>query len=494
MSALSVALHPDLGHLRPSPHRIVTGAGFSVSPHTQRSHRDGAEAAPFSLRFVILRQPAADRASARARSRRGTRRPHRDPRIDRVDRRGTIAPAEKLAICSTLDRGRGGPGPAWPGKVEKAMSDPIATDLCVIGARLRRPRGRRRRGADGRRGGAGREGQDGRRLPELRLRAVEVADRRRQGRADDPHRGPLRGQRPRAGDRLRGGARARPWRDRGDRAARFARSASRGSASGCCARRRASPGRSEIEVAGQRVRARRFVIATGSSPAVPPMPGLAEAPHLTNETIFELTERPEHLIVLGGGPIGCELAQAHRRLGARTTRARSGARSCPRTIRRRSRSCAGSCWPRASTCASTPRSTGVEREGNGVAVTVRQADVEERIVGSHLLVAAGRRRQRRGPRPRGRGHRLRPKGHRGRCAAAHQQPADLRDRRRRGRLPVHPHGRLSRRHRDPERAVPAAGQGRHPGGALGHLYRARARPGRPDRGDGQGAGRRGRGR
>jgi pyruvate/2-oxoglutarate dehydrogenase complex dihydrolipoamide dehydrogenase (E3) component len=76
---------------------------------------------------------------------------------------------------------------------------------------------------------------------------------------------------------------------------------------------------SAVEVDGVRVEARRFVVATGSSPALPPVPGLAEAPHLTNETVFDLTERPEHLIVLGRGPIGCELAQAQRRLGARVT-------------------------------------------------------------------------------------------------------------------------------------------------------------------------------
>jgi pyruvate/2-oxoglutarate dehydrogenase complex dihydrolipoamide dehydrogenase (E3) component len=75
-------------------------------------------------------------------------------------------------------------------------------------------------------------------------------------------------------------------------------------------------GPQEVEAGGARFRARRFVVATGSSPAVPPVPGLAEMPYLTNETVFDLTERPEHLIVIGGGPIGCELAQAHRRLGA----------------------------------------------------------------------------------------------------------------------------------------------------------------------------------
>ena len=58
------------------------------------------------------------------------------------------------------------------------------------------------------------------------------------------------------------------------------------------------------------IRARRFVIATGSAPALPPIPGLDGGPYLTNETIFELTELPRHLIVIGAGPIGLELAQA----------------------------------------------------------------------------------------------------------------------------------------------------------------------------------------
>jgi pyruvate/2-oxoglutarate dehydrogenase complex dihydrolipoamide dehydrogenase (E3) component len=75
----------------------------------------------------------------------------------------------------------------------------------------------------------------------------------------------------------------------------------------------------EIEVEGLRVRARRFVLATGSRPAIPDVPGLAALPFLTNETIFDLQERPEHLLVLGAGPIGCELAQAFGRLGSRVT-------------------------------------------------------------------------------------------------------------------------------------------------------------------------------
>jgi pyruvate/2-oxoglutarate dehydrogenase complex dihydrolipoamide dehydrogenase (E3) component len=74
-----------------------------------------------------------------------------------------------------------------------------------------------------------------------------------------------------------------------------------------------------IEAAGDRFTARRMVIATGSRPAVPPVPGLAEVAFLTNETLFSNSSLPEHLLVLGAGPIGLEMAQAHRRLGARVS-------------------------------------------------------------------------------------------------------------------------------------------------------------------------------
>ena len=78
-------------------------------------------------------------------------------------------------------------------------------------------------------------------------------------------------------------------------------------------------GPGEVEAGGQRVAARRFIIATGSRAALPPIPGLAETPHLTNETLFGLTELPRHLAVIGGGPIGLEMAQAFRRLGSAVT-------------------------------------------------------------------------------------------------------------------------------------------------------------------------------
>ena len=74
-----------------------------------------------------------------------------------------------------------------------------------------------------------------------------------------------------------------------------------------------------VEAGGKRIRARRFVIATGSRPSVPPLPGLDTISFFTNETIFEKDFIPPHLLVIGGGATGSELAQAHRRLGSAVT-------------------------------------------------------------------------------------------------------------------------------------------------------------------------------
>ncbi|KMK68214.1 NAD(P)/FAD-dependent oxidoreductase [Puniceibacterium sp. IMCC21224] len=75
----------------------------------------------------------------------------------------------------------------------------------------------------------------------------------------------------------------------------------------------------EVQAGDHIITARRVVIATGSSPLVPPIPGLADVPYLTNETLWALREQPRHLLVIGGGPIGMEMAQAHRRLGSDVT-------------------------------------------------------------------------------------------------------------------------------------------------------------------------------
>jgi pyruvate/2-oxoglutarate dehydrogenase complex dihydrolipoamide dehydrogenase (E3) component len=74
-----------------------------------------------------------------------------------------------------------------------------------------------------------------------------------------------------------------------------------------------------FEVNGRQLKARSFVISTGSRPAIPPIPGLKEAGFLTNEQVFSVTERPNSLAVIGSGPIGCELGQSFQRLGTEVT-------------------------------------------------------------------------------------------------------------------------------------------------------------------------------
>jgi pyruvate/2-oxoglutarate dehydrogenase complex dihydrolipoamide dehydrogenase (E3) component len=75
----------------------------------------------------------------------------------------------------------------------------------------------------------------------------------------------------------------------------------------------------EVQAGDTVIKAKHFVVATGSSPFVPPIKGIETVPYLTNEIIFDRTELPSHLLIIGGGPIGLEMAQAHRRLGAEVT-------------------------------------------------------------------------------------------------------------------------------------------------------------------------------
>jgi pyruvate/2-oxoglutarate dehydrogenase complex dihydrolipoamide dehydrogenase (E3) component len=141
----------------------------------------------------------------------------------------------------------------------------------------------------------------------------------------------------------------------------------------------------EVEAGGRRIIARRFVIATGSRAVVPPIPGLDRVPCLTNETIFPLREKPSHLIIIGGGPIGMEMAQAHRRLGCAVT-VIEGARALGREDPEL-----------AAVVLEKLRAEGVAiREGASVAqvssdggVTVTLAEGGT-VTGSHLLLAVGR--------------------------------------------------------------------------------------------------------
>lgn len=144
-------------------------------------------------------------------------------------------------------------------------------------------------------------------------------------------------------------------------------------------------------MAGQtKVKARRFVIATGSGPLVPPIPGLDTVPYFTNETIFDNTEKLDRLIIVGGGPIGMEMAQAHQRLGVQVT-VLEGARAM------------GKDDPElAKVVLESVRKDGVDiREGalvqsvggsdGAIEVTIKTDAGEEVVHGTHLLMAVGRK-------------------------------------------------------------------------------------------------------
>ena len=144
--------------------------------------------------------------------------------------------------------------------------------------------------------------------------------------------------------------------------------------------------RDRIEAGGQVIRAKRFVLATGSKPAVPMIPGLAELPYLTNESVFDLASLPAHLLVIGGGPIGIELAQAFRHLGSKVTVIEAAtilARDDPELVEvlRRRLTADGIDLHEGAKVESAARS------GNGVALALAGGS---RIEGSDLLVAVGR--------------------------------------------------------------------------------------------------------
>ena len=144
-------------------------------------------------------------------------------------------------------------------------------------------------------------------------------------------------------------------------------------------------------VAGDtKIRARRFVIATGSSPMVPPIPGLDAVDFFTNETIFDQTRKPGHLIVIGGGPIGMELAQAHRRLGSQVTVIEAFT-ALGKDDPELTAIVLEQIKSEGITVREGAKVTKVEKRGKtGVSVHVETENGTEAIAGTHLLVAAGR--------------------------------------------------------------------------------------------------------
>jgi len=143
----------------------------------------------------------------------------------------------------------------------------------------------------------------------------------------------------------------------------------------------------EIGVDGHVLRARGFVVATGSQPAVPPVSGLAGVDYLTNETIFDLGELPGALAVLGGGPVGCELAQAFARLGSQVTLIEAAPRLLPAADPEASRVLAEVFRAEGISVRTGVAAAHVKDGGKGVVVTLPGG---EELTADRLLVATGR--------------------------------------------------------------------------------------------------------
>ena len=143
----------------------------------------------------------------------------------------------------------------------------------------------------------------------------------------------------------------------------------------------------EVQAGDTIIKARRIVIATGSSPLVPPIPGLDKTPHETNETLFDLREKPDHLLIIGGGPIGMEMAQAHIRMG------------CEVTVIEGSKALAKDDPETAAIVLQSLKDEGVEivedAEASEISGDVGAIEVKTKdgrvFKGSHLLVAVGRK-------------------------------------------------------------------------------------------------------
>ena len=145
----------------------------------------------------------------------------------------------------------------------------------------------------------------------------------------------------------------------------------------------------EIVVGDQLIRAHRTVVATGSAPVVPPIPGLDQVRYFTNETIFDNDVLPDHLIILGGGPIGVEIGQAYRRLGAKVTIVERE-KAMPKDDQELARPLLQHLVDEGVIIRERASAMAVLPDGNGISLTIKDAGQTTQLRGSHLLVAAGR--------------------------------------------------------------------------------------------------------
>ena len=145
-----------------------------------------------------------------------------------------------------------------------------------------------------------------------------------------------------------------------------------------------------VEVGEQRLTARNIVLATGARPFVPPIPGLAEAGYLTSDTVWQLRTLPARLVVLGGGPIGCELAQAFARLGAQVTQVQRGPRLLPREDPEVSALLAARLAADGVDVRLDTEAQEVRLENGDTVLLCSHGDAPQRIACDRILVAVGR--------------------------------------------------------------------------------------------------------
>jgi pyruvate/2-oxoglutarate dehydrogenase complex dihydrolipoamide dehydrogenase (E3) component len=147
----------------------------------------------------------------------------------------------------------------------------------------------------------------------------------------------------------------------------------------------------KVQVNASELAADRIFINAGGRATIPPIPGLDRVPYLTNSSMMEVDFLPAHLVILGGSYVGLEFAQTYRRFGSEVTVIEAGPRLIAREDEDVSQAVADFLKEEGIDVRVGSKMTGVERDGNSIAVTIESAGKNSRIVGTHLLVAVGRR-------------------------------------------------------------------------------------------------------
>ena len=145
-----------------------------------------------------------------------------------------------------------------------------------------------------------------------------------------------------------------------------------------------------VVVNDTRIKARYFIVATGSQVLLPPIPNLNSVPYLTTDSIWSLTECPTHLIVIAGGPTGLEMAQAHARLGARVTVVEK-AKALSKDDREAANVVLSRLKAEGVEIIEETSVMGARQAGDTIIISVETAGQRYEIAGSHVLIAAGRR-------------------------------------------------------------------------------------------------------